>query len=56
MSDSVVFTRRDFLRLAGIGAAATATGCAKPTERLIPYLVPPDDQLPGVAYWYASTV
>jgi len=55
MSD-FVFNRRDFLKLIGIGAAATAAGCAKaPPDKLIPYLVPPEDILPGVSYWYAST-
>ena len=51
-----VFNRRDFLKLVGIGAAGTAAGCAKaPPDKLIPYLVAPEDILPGVAYWYAST-
>ena len=56
MSDSVVFNRRDFLKLAGIGAAGALSGCnQRPTERLIPYLIAPNDILPGVSYWYAST-
>ncbi len=56
MSEPVVFNRRDFLRLVGIGVAGAAAGCATPREdRLIPYLVAPNDILPGVAYWYAST-
>src|SRR5258705_338262 len=56
MSDAVVFRRRDFLKLAGIGAAGALSGCAQPsTDRLIPYLVAPDNILPGVATWYAST-
>ncbi len=56
MSDPVVFNRRDFLRLVGIGVAGTAAGCATPqADRLIPYLVAPNDIMPGVAYWYAST-
>ena len=56
MSDGVVFNRRDFLKLAGIGAAGALSGCAQPsTDRLIPYLVAPDNILPGVATWYAST-
>ena len=56
MSDSYVFNRRDFLRLVGIGVAGTAMGCGtKPADRLIPYLVAPQDILPGVPYWYAST-
>ncbi|MBI5709159.1 MAG: molybdopterin-dependent oxidoreductase [Candidatus Eisenbacteria bacterium] len=50
------FKRRDFLKLVGIGVAGTTTGCAsRPAEKLIPYLVAPNDLLPGVPYWYAST-
>jgi molybdopterin-containing oxidoreductase family iron-sulfur binding subunit len=55
MSD-FVFNRRDFLKLVGIGAAGAATGCAKPpADKLIPYLVGPNDTLPGIDYWYAGT-
>jgi anaerobic selenocysteine-containing dehydrogenase/Fe-S-cluster-containing dehydrogenase component len=55
MSD-FVFGRRDFLKLVGVGAAGTLAGCAQPpADRLLPYLVPPNDVLPGVSYWYAST-
>ena len=53
--DRVVFERRDFLKLVGIGVAGAATGCTKPpAEKLIPYLVAPEDVLPGVPYFYAS--
>jgi molybdopterin-containing oxidoreductase family iron-sulfur binding subunit len=56
MSESIIFDRRDFLKLVGIGVAGAASGCASPpAEKLIPYLVAPTDILPGVAYWYAST-
>jgi molybdopterin-containing oxidoreductase family iron-sulfur binding subunit len=56
MSDSTVFNRRDFLKLVGIGVAGAAGGCAQPpADRLIPYLVGPNDTLPGLAYRYAST-
>ncbi len=56
MSEPVVFDRRDFLRLLGIGVAGAAAGCSAPAaDRLIPYLVAPNDIMPGVAYWYAST-
>ena len=56
MSEPVVFERRDFLKLIGIGVAGAAAGCAGPsTDKLIPYLVAPNDIMPGVAYWYAST-
>ena len=54
MSD-VVFQRRDFLKLIGLGVAGGAAGCAAPTDKLIPYLVPPNDALPGIPVWYAST-
>ena len=54
--DRVVFDRRDFLKLVGIGVAGVTAGCAKPpAEKLIPYLVAPEDILPGVPYFYAST-
>lgn len=56
MSDSVVFNRRDFLKLVGVGVAGAAAGCGKPpAETLIPFLVAPEDILPGVPYFYAST-
>ncbi|MFN8588980.1 MAG: molybdopterin-dependent oxidoreductase [Candidatus Eisenbacteria bacterium] len=56
MSESVVFSRRDFLKLVGVGVAGAAAGCAKPpADKLYPYLVAPEDILPGVPYFYAST-
>ena len=42
MTDSVTFNRRDFLKLVGLGGIGVA-GCAQPAEKLIPYLVPPED-------------
>ncbi|HTR21560.1 MAG TPA: molybdopterin-dependent oxidoreductase [Gemmatimonadales bacterium] len=52
--------RRRFLKVLGItgGGAAVLSGCGigpEPTEKLIPYLVPPEDQIPGTATYYAST-
>ncbi|MFN2431435.1 MAG: molybdopterin-dependent oxidoreductase [Gemmatimonadota bacterium] len=48
--------RRDFLKIAGVtGAGATTFGCSpKATEKLIPYLVPQEEVVPGVATWYAT--
>lgn len=48
--------RRDFLRIAGAGTATAAlVGCGEePPEKLIPYLVPPEDVIPGIATWYAT--
>jgi len=48
--------RRDFLKLVGAGAgAAAAAGCSEPVEKLIPYVVQPEEITPGIAVQYAST-
>ncbi len=50
--------RRRFLKVLGVtgGGAAALTGCSTDqVEKLIPYLVPVEDQVPGVATYYAST-
>ena len=51
--------RRDFLKLAGVGAGAAATtGCYRAAdlpEQLIPYVVQPEEITPGIANYYAST-
>ena len=42
--------RRDFLKLVGVGASgAAAAGCAEKVEQLIPYVVQPDEIVPGIA-------
>jgi molybdopterin-containing oxidoreductase family iron-sulfur binding subunit len=56
MSENVNNDRRDFLKLVGLGVAGASAGCSsRPAERLLPYLVAPENVLPGVPYWYAST-
>jgi Fe-S-cluster-containing dehydrogenase component len=49
--------RRDFLKVLGAGAAVTTMiGCgSEKVERLIPYLVSPDQTVPGVSTYYATT-
>lgn len=49
--------RRDFLKYLGfsLGAATVAASCEIPVKRAIPYVVKPDDIVPGVASYYAST-
>ena len=52
--------RRRFLKVLGVtgGGAAVVSGCGSgvdSSKKLIPYLVPPEDQIPGVATYYAST-
>src|SRR4051812_26201791 len=58
MTDSI--DRRRFLKVLGVtgAGAATVSACGigpEPTERLIPYLVQPEDQIPGTATYYATT-
>jgi len=56
--DAEGVTRRRFLKVLGVAGggtlAATACGSSSP-EKLIPYLIPVEDQVPGVATWYATT-
>lgn len=49
--------RRDFLKVLGFGLSAAAlAACAEgPVKKAIPYVNKPDDIIPGVANWYAST-
>ncbi|MFL5637684.1 MAG: molybdopterin-dependent oxidoreductase, partial [Gemmatimonadaceae bacterium] len=49
--------RREFLKVLGVGTAATTIlGCAsEKVEKLIPYLVSPDQTVPGVSNYYATT-
>ena len=50
--------RRKFLTVLGVtgGGAAALSGCSTSrVEKLIPYLVQSEDQVPGVPTWYAST-
>ncbi|MDE3215662.1 MAG: 4Fe-4S dicluster domain-containing protein [Gemmatimonadota bacterium] len=49
--------RRDFLKILGVsGAAVGAAGCSPESAgKLIPYLVSPDQTVPGVSTYYATT-
>ena len=52
-----VTSRRTFLKVLGAASATTAVAaCSSNTgEELIPYLVNPDETVPGVSNYYAST-
>jgi molybdopterin-containing oxidoreductase family iron-sulfur binding subunit len=50
--------RRDFLKVLGVSGAGVATaGCSTggEVEKLLPYVIPSEDIVPGVPTWYAST-
>jgi molybdopterin-containing oxidoreductase family iron-sulfur binding subunit len=49
--------RRDFLKYLGfgLGAATIAASCDIPVKKAIPYVVKPDEIVPGVATYYASS-
>lgn len=61
---STTISRRDFLRLVGIGGLSTPLlGCDLPStvtleegqEDIVSYLLPGEHAIPGVGVWYAST-
>jgi molybdopterin-containing oxidoreductase family iron-sulfur binding subunit len=49
--------RRDFLKYLGFStaAAALAAGCEMPVKKAIPFANKPEDIVPGVSNWYATT-
>jgi molybdopterin-containing oxidoreductase family iron-sulfur binding subunit len=46
--------RRDFLKVLGVSGVGAA-GCAKTPEKLIPYVIPSEDIVPGISTWYRTT-
>jgi len=52
----MALNRRDFLKMVGLIGTSAALGCgSEPAKRLIPYIIPPEDIIPGEATWYATT-
>jgi len=50
-------TRRDFLKYVGFStAAASLVACEGPVVKSIPYVVQPEEIIPGVADYYATTM
>jgi len=48
--------RRDFLKIVGLSAGAAATaGCGDPADKLLPYVIQPEEITPGIPVVYAST-
>ena len=47
--------RRNFLKLLGVSATAPLASCASgPVEKIIPYVIQPEDIVPGVSVHYAT--
>lgn len=48
--------RRKFLKILGAGGVSTVLrpSVSEPAEKLIPYLIPPFEIIPGVASWFAT--
>lgn len=51
----VLFSRRQFLQTASFAGTAVLAGCSDQARKLIPYVIPPPDIVPGEATWYATT-
>jgi len=50
-------TRRDFLKYVGFTtAAASLAACEGPVIKSIPYVIQPDEIVPGIANYYATTM
>ncbi len=50
-------TRRDFIKYVGFStAAATLAACEGPVIKSIPYVIQPEEIIPGVANYYATTI
>jgi anaerobic selenocysteine-containing dehydrogenase/Fe-S-cluster-containing dehydrogenase component len=49
-------SRRQFLKATGlVGMAGLTGGCGDATRKLIPFVADPEDIVPGIATWYATT-
>src|ERR1039458_5989789 len=56
MSEGQSISRRSFIKLAATaGAAAAIPGCEPAARKLIPYVVPDENVVPGVPSFFATT-
>lgn len=56
MAEKTKFNRREFLKILGAGTGMAAAGCGKELpEKIIPYVIQPNEIVPGVAAWYAGS-
>lgn len=51
------WSRRNFMGIMGASIAlAGLAGCRRPKEKIVPYVKPPEDVIPGIAQQYATTM
>ncbi len=51
------FSRRNFLSIMGASIAlAGLAGCRRPVEKIVPYVMQPEEVIPGVPEYYATTM
>ncbi len=55
--DNDKWARREFLKLMGASIAlTTASGCIRrPVQKIVPYVIQPEEVTPGVSNWYTSS-
>ncbi len=50
-------TRRDMMMLVGASVSlAGLAGCRRPVEEIVPYVTPPEEAIPGIPRYYATTM
>src|SRR5678815_2330995 len=50
-------SRRDMMMLVGASLSlAGLTACRRPVEQIVPYVTPPEEIVPGVPRYYATTM
>ncbi len=55
--DNKGYSRREFLGMMGASIAlAGLSGCRRPVEKIIPYIVAPEEIIPGVPNFYATSM
>lgn len=47
-------TRKNFLKFMGAGATIVAAACRRPTEQIVPAVIQPPEQVPGVPLTYTT--
>ncbi|MFQ5452685.1 MAG: TAT-variant-translocated molybdopterin oxidoreductase [Candidatus Zixiibacteriota bacterium] len=51
------WSRRNFMTLMGASLAlAGLAGCRRPKEKIVPYVQPPEEVIPGIPQYYATTM